>query len=452
MSTPDRSLLCCPVCRGTESLGWTQTDAHCDRCGHQSPGLGPVPCLLSEPAFWRSRWSTDLAAFSSMMAAAADVVRRDLSRFDLRLSTRTRLEGFLGANERNAAQILELFRTAGITPSQDAEVVGQRRAEAAGRLPLTHHYELLLRDWGWGDDFVENRLAADLVMGLAEERTTGRTLVLGAGAGRLTYDVHQALVPSVTIALDMDPLLGLVAQRVLSGEGQELVEFPFAPDGEAWADRTLSRPNDAPSSDLHWILGDALDPPVVRGVWDTVLTTWFVDVCDADFRDLVGVVHRLLAPGGRWINVGPLLYPTSRPPAQRYPPNEVLELVGLGGFELERSALDEVRYLRSALSGHARLESVLSFVGRKTSWPDPAETSAEDWAVMRHRPVPTMPDVSTEHALLERVRALVDGQRCIDDIAKFLSSDGLPKDVDPRDATTALLLELHRRTHAQGRS
>lgn len=450
MNTPNPSLLRCPICR-TESLRWTEMDARCSACAHRSPALGPVACLLAEPDVWRNRWSTDLGAFSSMMRAAAKVVRRDLARFDLRPSTRTRLSGFLAANERNAEQVRALFAAADIAGSRDAEAVGQRTAAAAGRLPLTHHYELLLRDWAWGAACLENAHAAALVTSAAGNEAIGRTLVLGAGAGRLSYDLHQALAPSVTLALDLDPLLSLVAHEVLSGEGHDLVEFPFAPDAEAWADRRLSRPNDAPVSDLHWLVADALDPPVQMGCWDTVLTAWFVDVCDADLRDVVGLVHRLLAPGGRWINAGPLLYPTSRPPAERYPPSEVLELVELGGFELERSALEEVRYLRSPLSGHARLESVLSFVGRKTSWSNTDAVSPPDWAVMRHRPIPRMPDVSTGHALLDRVRGLVDGQRSLDDVAQLLLSDGLPTDVDRRDATAALLLELHRRTHEPGK-
>ncbi len=444
MNAPSPSLVRCPVC-GAGSVQWAELDARCDACGHHSPALGPVACLLAEPAAWRSRWSTDLGAFDSMMRAAADTVRRDLGRFDLSESSRRRLEGFAAANERNAEQVRALFASAGITGSEDSDAVAQRRAEAAGRLPLTHHYELLLRDWAWGAGCPENDHASALVTGMVGDEGPGRTLVLGAGAGRLTYDLHRALDPPVTLALDLDPLLSLVAHRVLWGKGQALVEFPFAPDGEAWLDRELSRPDDAPVRDLHWVVADALDPPVPMGGWDTVLTAWFVDVCDADLRDVIGLVHRLLAPGGRWINTGPLLYPASRPPAERYPPAEVLQLVGVGGFELEQSGLEEVRYLRSPVSGHARLESLLNFVARKVPWPAPRDVSPPDWALMRHRPVPRVPQAPTGHALLDRVRGLIDGQRSVDDIAALLSSGGLPPDVDPRDATTALLLELHRR-------
>lgn len=443
MTTPDPSLLRCPVCRDA-SVVLEGGDARCQTCGHRSPGLGALVCLLAESDAWRERWSTDLGAFGSMMSAAADGVRRDLARFDLLPGARARLEGFLAANERNAAEVRALFASVGIAPSTDAAKVGQRTQAALGRLPLTHHYELLLRDWGWGDACPENAEARDHIVDLAGSSSWGRTLVLGAGAGRLTYDLHESVDTTHTLAVDLDPLLSIAASRILGGESLSLVEFPFAPDGQAWIDRDLRRLDGSVRPGLDWIVADALDPPLHDGTWDTVLTAWFIDVCDRDVRDVVALVRRLLAPGGRWINMGPLLYPASRPPAQRYPPDEVLELVGLGGFDVARSELREVRYLRSPASGHARLESVLSFVAEKVEWAASPDTPTPAWAVLRHRPIPSMASVATGHPLLDRVAALVDGTRSVDDIVQQLAGS-LPTDVDPRDATAALLLELHRR-------
>ncbi len=379
-----------------------------------------------------------------MMSAAAAGVRRDLARFDLLPGARARLQGFLAANERNAAEVRALFERVGIVPSTDAANVEQRTQAASGRLPLTHHYELLLRDWAWGDACPENAEARDHVADLAGAERWGRTLMLGAGAGRLTYDLHEGVDTTHTLAVDLDPLLSIAASRILGGESLPLVEFPFAPDGQAWIDRELRRPDGCVRPGLDWIVADALDPPLHDGTWDTVVTAWFIDVCDRDVRDVVALVRRLLAPGGRWINMGPLLYPASRPPAQRYPPDEVLELVGLGGFAVVRSQLREVRYLRSPASGHARLESVLSFVAQKAAWGESEEVGPPTWAVMRHRPIPAVEALSTGHPLLDRVAALIDGRRSIDDVAQALAGT-LPTDVDPRDATAALLLEVHRR-------
>jgi SAM-dependent methyltransferase len=443
MTTPDPSVLRCPVCRDA-TLAFDRGTLRCQTCGHRSPGLGRLACLLADPEGWRGRWSTDLGAFVSMMASAAERVRRDLARFDLLPSARSRLEGFLAANERNATQIEALFANAGVSASTKREEVAERTRAAAGRLPLTHHYELLLRDWAWGEACPENVEAREHVLEQAGSTGWGRTLVLGAGAGRLTYDLHQCSDATLTLALDLDPLLSLIAHRVLGGQAQPLVEFPFAPDADAHTEHVLRRPDGDLRPGLQWLVADALDPPVHDGAWDTVLTAWFIDVCDQDVRDVVALVHRLLAPGGRWINVGPLLYPPSRPPAERYVPPEVVELVRLGSFDVSRSDLREVRYLRSPQSGHARLESVLSFVAEKVPWAETPGLHPPAWVVLRHRPIPKMDAVPTGHPLLDRVAALVDGERSLDDIVHEMAGT-LPADVGPRDATAALLLELHRR-------
>ncbi len=442
--SPDALDLRCPAC-GAQTLRWVASTAVCNSCGHESPSLGPVPCLLAEPSHWRERWSTDLAAFSAMMRAAANATRRDLARFDLTTSARRRLQGFLDASERNAERIRALLATAGIVGSDDAETVDATVAQADGRLPLTHHYELLLRDWGWGHDVEENRRARDHLLGLVADRSWGRTLVLGAGAGRLAYDLHQAEAPSTTLALDLDPLLSLAAHAVLYAGGISLAEFPFAPDGAAWTDRVLQRPAAPLRPGLHWLVADAIDPPVRRGAWDTVLTSWFIDVCDVDVRELITRIRTLLAPDGRWVNTGPLLYPASRPPAQRYPPPEVLELVGLGGFEVDQHTLEDVDYLRSPMSGHARRESVLSFVAHKAEFNPAGDRETPPWLILRNRPVPSLGGGGSGQPLLDATAALVDGLRSIEDIADLLVQT-LPPELDRHDATAALLLELLRRS------
>src|SRR5690606_32530422 len=77
------------------------------------------------------------------------------------------------------------------------------------RLPpdqgLLTYYPIVHRDWAWDGD--ENAVSLDLVRDALDGRAPGRTLVLGAGAGRLAYDVHRHLAPAATIALDFNPLL-----------------------------------------------------------------------------------------------------------------------------------------------------------------------------------------------------------------------------------------------------
>ena len=100
------------------------------------------------------------------------------------------------------------------------------------RLPvdqgLNTYYANIHRDWAWGDE--ENEASLKQVRAVLHDHAElGNVLVLGAGAGRLAYDVHTNIDCSSTVALDFNPLLLLVAQAVTEGEQLNLYEFPIAP-------------------------------------------------------------------------------------------------------------------------------------------------------------------------------------------------------------------------------
>ena len=65
--------------------------------------------------------------------------------------------------------------------------------------------------------------------GDGDDSHLGDTLILGAGACRLAYDIHMWLGTSRTVAVDFNPLLLLVAKRVMQGDELQLYEFPIAP-------------------------------------------------------------------------------------------------------------------------------------------------------------------------------------------------------------------------------
>ncbi|MEM9456270.1 MAG: hypothetical protein AAGF11_18960 [Myxococcota bacterium] len=448
-------LTVCPACGAAPLMAEANINGFlaCPACKRAYPPLAQVPCILRDREAWISRWRIQATAFREMMQQAGARIETDLARFDLLPRTHARLSGFLEANRTNTEQVLALLADAQLSPHDDLPddrraLVQEELHGAQGRLPLTHHYELLLRDWAWPT--TENEQAAErITRALGAAPAQGRMLVLGAGAGRLAHDLHHHLRPEQTLLLDLDPLLVLAAQKILFGPGLPFIEFPLAPDSESrvWIEHHLRRPGEAPQG-LHLVLADALHPPLAPGRFDTVVTPWLLDVIDVDARRVMGLVHTLLAPGGRWVNSGPLLYPPGRPPSQRFCPEELLELAQLAGFEIERQGIEEVRYLCSPASGHARLESVLTFVARKGSPPGAGVGMPPAWVMLPHLPVQAPPGARRTkpgHPLLREALALIDGERTLDQIAAVLRERGrIPAGVSAHDATAAHLLELHR--------
>lgn len=161
-----------------------------------------------------------------------------------------------------------------------------------------------------------------------------RLLVLGAGAGRLAYDVHQECAPELTVVLDINPLLLFTARRMFTGERLELWESPLAPreSTDVAVRRVLCAPRPARPG-IECGFADALDPPFAEESFDVVLTPWLVDIIDEDFAVLAARINRVLTIGGRWVSFGPLAF-AQRRPALRYSTQEVTDLLEETGFSL----------------------------------------------------------------------------------------------------------------------
>ena len=346
--TPDMTaVLTCPGC-ADQPLELIASSFLCRRCQRRYPFVGTIPCLVPDPVLWRSLWLTRLAEFVSDTAATLQGWRTEAEGAPLP-RTRARIERVIKASEDQRAFVQALF--------QDLED-GERRLlptpPDGGDNPLLEFSENLFRDWVWGEKELEQTLA--LVTNLMTE-PPGRLAIHGAGAGRLAVDVHRALRPEQTWALDLNPLPLLAAERVLRGEILTVPEFPVAPhsDEDVAITRRLQLTQAVPQG-FSFVFADALRPPFAPGSLDTVLTVWFVDAAGHDFRETAAAVNRVLRPGGLWINLGPLRFKQSL--AESYTIEELWELLPASGFELGQRGRNEIPYFDSPVSGSRRIETV----------------------------------------------------------------------------------------------
>ncbi len=359
--------------------------------------------------------------------------------------TRARVEHVAAALDDQASRIRELMKPLGIDRRAEAHAV---HVALATELPLNQglstYYPNLHRDWCWGD--AENRAGLESVLGiLPPEAAPGRLLVLGAGAGRLAYDLHQALKPRLTVALDFNPLFLLAASRILAGPPLELYEFPIAP--RTIADHAVLRRHAAPGppdAGLEWVLADASAPPFLPGQFDLVLTPWFIDVAAEPVTRLLPRINALLAPGGRWINHGSLAFADATP-ADALSLEELLASLPQAGFG--RPVAQEARqpYLASPASRHARQESVITFCALKETEaaPPPPGREIPEWIRRAELPVPALPQFRAQ-ALSTRVYAfllaMIDGGRSIRDMARLMEQQKLMPADDALPAIRRFLL------------
>jgi hypothetical protein len=444
--SPDLAgVLACPRCdRALEIAGeaW-----RCAGCRVDFPRLAGIPWLFAEPEAALGEWRGRL----HFALAKLDHERRELSAAldekGLSGLTRGRLEKLADAKRDHGVRLRALLAPLGIdAPAANLETYLALRTRLPTDQGLTTYYQNAHRDWVWGDE--ENAASHAIVAERLHSVAPGKTLVLGAGAGRLAYDLHQKNGAPITIALDFNPLLLLIAQRMSHGEALELYEFPLAPlDVEHQALlRTLRAPALARAG-LHYVLADAHRPPFAKESFDTVITPWLVDILPEPFAEFAARVNMLLAPGGRWINFGSLSF-HSADPARWLSREECAEVIAATGFGAPELAESTIPYMSSPASRHGRRERVLSWTAAKArnARKTPRHEALPDWLVRGKDPVPLL-DAFRAQATAMRIHAfimsLIDGRRSVSDMAQVLEQQNLMTRAEAEPAIRTFLIKMY---------
>ncbi|MCA9621318.1 MAG: class I SAM-dependent methyltransferase [Myxococcales bacterium] len=433
----------CPRCEG-EVLPDPQ-GLRCVGCAMRFPQVGGIPLLLAEPHAMLADWRARAAEFRDHHAETGDLLLAALATEAKLPSTRLRLSTLRDRLAEHSERLLALLHEAGIEP---AARIAEDGARVPGEASLTAYYHQIHRDWGWdhASDEVRDGLA-EVEQVLGEPAALGKVLVLGAGACRLAYELHQRHDASLTVALDINPLPFLVARTLLHGGEIPLFELPIRPRASdaVCIERHLRAPTPARPG-FAFLFADGLHPPFATASFDTVLTPWFIDQIPKDLADLVPEIHRLLRPGGQWLNTGPLVYhPGHTALAHRYCADEVLDLATAGGFAIAAQRRARLLYLQSPDGCQGRTEDVLTFRALRREAP---EANAEPpWLAATDQPVPHLPGLDgyvAPHPFFAAVARLIDGQRSCRAIAACLVRDhGIPA-AQAEAGVAACLREIHR--------
>jgi hypothetical protein len=264
--------------------------------------------------------------------------------------------------------------------------------------------------------------------------------------------VHRHYAAELSVAIDVHPLLLMLASRVIHGETVPFYEFPIAPLNKA--SFAILRECAAPEpielgadSGFFFVLGDGLNAPFKPGSFDTVLTPWLIDIVPDELSECVRAVNRLLGIGGIWINTGSLAF-FHRNEAWRYSQEEVLDIVKANGFEILDVQRSAVPYLQSPASGYGRIERVLSFSARKLADAQARATrpALPEWLLESGGSVPDLDEfavASASHWLQAQVLAAVNGHRTIDQIAFLLAKQHGFQRSEAAAAVRRILLDLY---------
>lgn len=446
-----------------ENLGARGDVLTCRQCGTRFPlyrnGAATIPWLYRDPEGalleWRARFN------SYLHTSTAEQQRLQAAVADPRCSkaAAARIGVLARAKETQRQQIFALLAPLRLDAPRarpELDRSGVLHAKLPRQQGLLSYYDNVFRDWAWnnGENAQLLECIARVLAPLPAYRA-GNVLTLGAGACRLPYDFHRRYRPTVSVAIDLNPLLVLLASRIVQGQSVPFYEFPIAPIDKAsiavpWSCAAPEALTGDALASFCVLLADATQPPLKQTSFDTVLTPWYIDIVSQDLVDCVRTVNGVLRTGGVWLNTGSLAF-FHRNDAWCYSQEEVLELLKGNGFEIVATERASVPYLQSPSSAHGRVERVFSFAARKVAAsPSPKPNGyAPAWLREAGRPVPDLDEfvVASAHFLLKaQVLASIDGKRTIDEITMLVAQRyGLQRS-EARGAVERILLEVFETT------
>lgn len=449
------ALLACPRCDNSP-LQSTDTEMHCKACDVSFPQIAGMPWMFSEPfaalGEWRGRLQFALQKIGHEIAG----LEKELQSKDIASLAKGRVERYKKALDAHRRSLQKLLR-----PLEVQALSGNLETYLAlrTRLPNDHglntYYANIHRDWAWGDD--ENQASLQQIKAVLHDHAElGRVLVLGAGAGRLAYDVHTQLNAESTVAVDFNPMLMLVANAVTKGERLSLYEFPIAPLGHD--DDAVLRKLQAPKpvdDNFHLVFADALRAPFPEKSFDTVITPWLIDVINEDLPLLAARINRLLAKNGRWLNFGSLAFSDTKR-TRCYSAEETTTIVAENGFSDPYVSEATIPYMCSPASRHGRQERVFSFSAYKERSADKPEryTALPEWLVTGKDPVPlsaSFKQQAMSTQIYAFIMSLIDGKRSIKEMAVILENQKLMSKEEAEPAIRSFITKMHDDANTQSK-
>ena len=404
--------------------------------------------MFAEPQATLGEWRGRLQYSLQQLSQEVVNLDKELQQDDMRALAKRRVERYKKALETHRRSLQKLLQPVEMQSLQgNYETYLALRTRLPSDQGLNTYYPNVHRDWSWGDE--ENAASLKQIRAVLHDHAElGDVLVLGAGAGRLAYDIHTELDCRSTVCMDFNPLLMLVAKAVTSGKSLSLYEFPIAPlalDDDAVL-RKLSAP-EAADENFHLVFGDALRAPFPDKSFDTVVTPWLIDIISEDLPELAARINNLLKENGRWVNFGSLAFANPER-AHCYSPEEIKAIVGENGFSDPYVSQATIPYMSSPASRHGRQERVFSFSAYKEREVEkPARhTALPDWLVTGKKAVPLSPSFRQQAMttqIYSFIMSLIDGKRSIKDMAVVLEKQKLMTKEEAEPAIRSFMTKMY---------
>ncbi|OQW47269.1 MAG: hypothetical protein A4S09_15865 [Proteobacteria bacterium SG_bin7] len=437
-------LLDCPKCR--KAISEDKGSLKCSNCKITFPNIHGIPWLFRSPESILIQWQARTTKLLQMCLVQSAQIEQELLKVDLLSETKDRLKTLKKAILENEKFLQEFL--ADLWPDKNPKTVNFAVAleeKVGATQTLESYFNNIFRDWSW--DSGENEKALKCVSEILPKNFRPKTMVvLGSGAGRLTYDLHNKLKCEHTIAVDINPLLMFLFKDIMAGEVHQLWEIPISPMKlENVAKKQNLKFSKPTAKGISYLFTDASNLPFKDKSLDVVLTPWFVDIVKQDLRFLAQRINRALAMDGHWVNFGPLGFQHFEN-SENYTVEEVRKILTEEGFEISDAKENVLPYLSSPYSGMGRSETVVSFIAKKKKEAkEPSYYSPlPDWITDFKKPIQPDRDLKYEIARYHlgfQILNCIDGKTSADTITALIAKHYGVSLVQAKEIVTGFLIE-----------
>ena len=350
----------CPSCR--IALDASGDRWQCHSCSVRSLSPAGIPLLVTDPLRYLGDTISGLRAFCATQQERLKHIRQ----LQVDPKWKWRMDSFerlAHAAEQHCDlandQIDELIRSAEnpIGPSLATGNVA-KDSQYYGMQNLTYPR----MDWGSSQDAQEQVAISERVLLDKIERycdPAGEAVMLGAATGRYACSMAPRFAHLTAIELcytyahlfarlQQHSLTLLEPSRGICDSADTLV-----------ATHEVQMPRHHPPVELSYVIADARQLPLGSGSQSTALSIYFADVLP--LGEWLTEVHRVLRPGGRLINFGPLHYHFDSP-EWTLTPDEIRAYVQRTGFVIEEESWLEIPWGRAGGDGGYTVHRVWSYV------------------------------------------------------------------------------------------
>lgn len=405
------------------------------------PLINGVPWLLPNPKNSLADWSAKLNHFNRVLMAEIQSIEKELKH--AQGATEVRLQKLLLGKQNFIKRVSELFFPVVRAQASAKNVYDALRDRAPSQQSLLSYEANLYRDWVWGQE--ENALTHDIVAQHFPENV-GKLCVIGAGAGRLALDLHASQKSELTIATDINPLLVLAAEYLLSGKPLPFVEFPLHPRKTEFVAVEHEILGQEKPDNFHFVFADATKPCFQTAAFNTVVTPWFIDIQPLEFSKFLRQLNQYVPVGGTWVNFGSLVFNQKRD-GLCYSIEEIKALALQQGFDMGEPQEHEIPYLKSPYNAGYRMERVWSWSAKKV-----ADVNALNqpqvlpaWLLDQKQVVPKsqhFQQFSFKHRAYAQLAAEVDGKTSIVKIAKKFAKQNNLDEQEAIQLVTNFFIEI----------